>query len=191
MLDVVFHEPSGAQAVIVIQLKKTAPSQPWQALRIAASLDPTYGKLVIAVDEDVDPNNFDTVLWALATRMQPHLDVQITQGQSSMLDPSAAHPDLPNEKQWYPDPRGSSAMLIDATRKWSYPPVSLPPEACMLRAREIWEAAGLPALEPKSPWFGYSLGPWPQEYVDDANLAAEGRWMEVGERMKERGRPID
>jgi UbiD family decarboxylase len=189
--NVVFHEPSGAQGIIVIQMKKTNPSQPWQALRIAASLDPTYGKVCVAVDEDVDPFDIDAVMWALASRMQPHLDVQITQGQASMLDPSSAHPDLPNEKQWYPDPRGASSMLIDATRKWHYPPVSLPLREYMERAREIWEENGLPPLQPRQPWFGYTLGPWPEEYTADARLASQGRYLEIGERMGRQRRRID
>lgn len=191
ILNVVFHEPSGAQGIIVIQMKKTTQSQPWQALRIAASLDPTYGKVCIAVDDDIDPFDIDGVMWALASRMQPHLDVQITQGQASMLDPSSAHPDLPNEKQWYPDPRGASSMLIDATRKWHYPPVSLPLREHMERAMGIWADAGLPQLQPRQPWFGYTLGPWPEEYMEDAREAAQGRYLEIGRRMGEQRKPIE
>jgi len=33
----------------------------------------------------------------------------------------------------------------------------------MERAKKIWEELGLPKLKPESPWFGYSLGEWPDE----------------------------
>jgi len=184
VLDVVFHEAAGAMFLVVIRLKKRSPAQRMQAL-LAAALDPTYGKILIAVDDDVDPYDLDAVMWAATTRMQPHLDVQIIQQRASMLDPSAAHPDAPREQQWYPEPRGAGAMLIDATRKWDYPPVSLPKEEFMLRARHIWEEERLPALTPKRPWYGYPLGPWPAEWEEEADMAVKGRYFETGEKLRE------
>jgi 4-hydroxy-3-polyprenylbenzoate decarboxylase len=82
---------------------------------------------------------------------------------ASMLDPSAAPSDAPREQQFFPEPRGASGTLIDATRKWNYPPISLPKEEFMQRSRRIWEDERLPAQSPKTPWFGYPLGPWPAE----------------------------
>src|SRR5262245_53351258 len=79
--------------------------------------------------------------------------------------------------------RGASAMLIDATRKWNYPPISLPKEEFTQRARRIWEDERLPALSPKTPWFGYALGPWPAEWEEDADVAVKGRYYEAGEKL--------
>jgi 4-hydroxy-3-polyprenylbenzoate decarboxylase len=183
VMDVVFHESAGALFLMVIRLKKTSPAQPSQALLAAAALDPTYGKILIAVDDDIDPYDLNAVLWACATRMQPHLDVTIIQNRASMLDPSAAHPEAPREQQWYPKPRGAGALLIDATRKWDYPPVSLPKEEFMRRARQIWEDERLPSLSPKHPWYGYPLGPWPAEWEEEADIAVKGRYYETGEKL--------
>ncbi len=51
-------------------------------------------------------------------------------------------------------------MLIDATLKENFPPISLPKREYMERAKVIWEELGLPKLKPETPWFGYSLGEW-------------------------------
>jgi 4-hydroxy-3-polyprenylbenzoate decarboxylase len=78
-------------------------------------------------------------------------------------------------------------MLIDATRKWEYPPVSLPKKEFMERAKRIWEEEGLPSLEPKGLWFGYSLGSWTSEYEEEAELALRGEYYRTGEKLgKER-----
>lgn len=176
--NIVFHECGCAHHLVVIQMGKQNPAQPWQALRATAALDPTYGKIIIAVDEDIDPNDLDSVVWALATRTQPHLDIEIIQGRASMLDPSGAPPTAPSDEVWYPKPKGLSGMLIDATRKWPYLPVSLPAREFMERAREIWNELGLPALQAKNPWFGYTLGPWPEEYIEEAQKAAKSEYYE-------------
>src|SRR2546427_9246158 len=170
VIDIVFHESAGALNMMVIRLKKWSPAQPTQALLAAAALEPTYGKILIAVDEDIDPYDLDAVMWACSTRMQPHLDVTIIRNRASMLDPSAAPPDAPREQQFFPEPRGASAMLIDATRKWNYPPISLPKEEFMQRARRIWEDEKLAAPSPTPPWYGYSMGPGPADGVADVDL---------------------
>src|SRR5262249_6900082 len=82
--------------------------------------------------------------------------------------------------------RGASAMLIDATRKWNYPPISLPKEEFTQRARRIWEDERLPALSPKTPWFGYPLGPWPAEWEEEADVAVKSRYYETGEKAPRR-----
>ena len=53
-----------------------------------------------------------------------------------------------------------ASVLIDATMKEDFPPISLPKREYMERAKAIWEELGLPALRPQAPWFGYSLGEW-------------------------------
>jgi hypothetical protein len=39
-----------------------------------------------------------------------------------------------------------SSLLIDATRKADFPPLSLPKEEFMVRAKEIWEEIGSAAV---------------------------------------------
>lgn len=60
----------------------------------------------------------------------------------------------------------------------------------MERARAIWDELGLPPLTPQAPWFGYSLGDWPENLEHEARLAAQGRYFEVGE-LAQRGRRSD
>jgi 4-hydroxy-3-polyprenylbenzoate decarboxylase len=176
--------------MIVIRLKKQFGSQPAAAMMGVAALDSTQGKIIIAVDEDIDPYDMDSVLWALATRMQPHLDMQIVQNRVALLDPSSAPPESTPEEQFFPKPRGASTVMIDATRKWAYPPTSLPPEDIMRRSRQIWEELGLPALTPKQPWYGYPLGPWPAELSEQAELALKGRHYETGEKLVKQRKPV-
>jgi 4-hydroxy-3-polyprenylbenzoate decarboxylase len=84
---------------------------------------------------------------------------------------------------------GASAMLIDATRKWDYPPVSLPKKEYMERAKQLWERLELPKLKPQDPWFGYNLGLWSEEDESEAELAVKGEHYQTGEkRMQQRVR---
>lgn len=77
----------------------------------------------------------------------------------------------------------SSHMIIDATRKWSYPPTSLPKKEFMERAKMIWAEEGLPPLSPKAPWFGQSLGQWTKENEEEADLAVKGEYYKTGEKQ--------
>ena len=83
------------------------------------------------------------------------------------------------ERRPYPtslvSPQGGSIMLVDATRKWAYPPVSLPRKDYMEHAREVWQRLGLPELRPRVPWHGASLGRWPEECAQLVRLSEEGR----------------
>ncbi len=184
VLDVQLHESTGSYGLMVIQLKKTHPAQPWQALNAAVGLDPTIGKMIVAVDEDIDPNDADAVNWAMAFRMRPHLDVRITTGKASILDPSSAPPTAPVDEQRFPPPVGTSAILIDATRKWDYPPTSLPARGYMDKALARWKAEGLPPLSLRKPWHGYELGYWTEEARQEAEAATSGRYLETGERLR-------
>jgi 4-hydroxy-3-polyprenylbenzoate decarboxylase len=77
---------------------------------------------------------------------------------------------------------------MDATRKWDYPPVSLPKKPYMDHAREIWEELGLPPLTPRAPWYGYELGNWPAEYQRHADLAERGEFEEAARLLMSRRR---
>ena len=73
-------------------------------------------------------------------------------------------------------------MLIDATLKSNMPPIALPTKNYMEDAKELWDKLGLPPLQPQSPWHGYSLGDWSQEWSEMAKRATEGGYMENGRR---------
>jgi 4-hydroxy-3-polyprenylbenzoate decarboxylase len=61
----------------------------------------------------------------------------------------------------------------------------------MERAREIWRELQLPALELRSPWYGYQLGAWTRELEEEARLAVEGRHLETGAKLKNVRKRID
>ena len=53
----------------------------------------------------------------------------------------------------------------------------------MEKARKIWEEEGLPPLTPKMPWYGSSLGYWPEEIAEEAELALKGEHYKTGEKL--------
>jgi 3-polyprenyl-4-hydroxybenzoate decarboxylase len=120
------------------------------------------------------------VLWALCFRMQPDKDIRITPAKSIAMDPSIAPPE---DVRYATRALYGSAMMIDATMKWGYPPVSMPRREFMERAREIWEAEGLPPLTPKKPWHGYELGFWTDEDREEAEIALKGEHFKTGEKI--------
>lgn len=183
---VAFHESSGSMGLCVIQLKKNHNAQSWQVLNGAITIV-AWRKFVIVVDEDVNPHDLDSVTWALSFRVQPDRDIRIVKGMISALDPSTAPPEVPDgDFRRYPPPHGNSAILIDATAKWAYPPVSLPARRFMENARQIWDELGLPELKPKQPWYGYDLGAWTKELEQEAALAVQGEHYKTGEKLAQR-----
>jgi 4-hydroxy-3-polyprenylbenzoate decarboxylase len=171
---VMLHEPlTATQKLTVIQLRKPSQAEVWRALMAAVTFRPSMSKIVIAVDEDIDPENLDAVFWALGYRSQPHRDVQIIRGTD--VGHAPRH-----------DARGAaddSCLLWDATLKESFPPISLPKQEYMERAKKLWERLELPKLEPESPWYGYSLGDWNPELDIEAQLAVAGKFWETGEKI--------
>ena len=145
-----------------------------------------FGKMLVLVDEDIDPQDLESVVWAMSYRMQPHRDVTIIMpnAAASTMDYSVEAPGgAMHRDPTFQDMPRFSRMVIDATRKWIYPPVSLPRKDFMERALELWEREGLPKLSLKSPWYGYNLGFWTDEEKEEARLAVEGRYYETGEKQ--------
>ena len=135
------------------------------------------GKYVIAVNEDIDPDNADAVFWAMSYRANPALDLQILHHRDQGHGPRSKRNDGED-----------ASVLIDATMKEDFPPISLPKREYMERAKKIWEELGLPKLKPESPWFGYSLGEWPDELERAAELAVNGDYFETGKALVKRRR---
>ena len=187
IIEVAFHSIAVRQ-ICVIKMKKLNQAHVWQALHSMVGYNPATGKMVIAVDEDIDPRNLDSLFWAMAFRMQPHRDVLIIRNRTPQMDPSVFPPGQEAGNS-LDEIAGSSAMLIDATRKWDYPPVSLPKREYMERAKQLWERLELPKLKPQEPWFGYNLGLWSEEDEAEAALAVQGEHYQTGEkRLQQRVR---
>ena len=79
-------------------------------------------------------------------------------------------------------------MLIDATLKESFPPVSLPKREFMEKAAKIWDELGLPALTPEAPWYGYDLGEWNEDFEAMAKRATDSDYWETGKSFAQRRR---
>jgi len=190
---VVMHEPlTNLRKVIFVQFKHGAKqTEVWRALKGVAAHSGEVGKIVIAVDEDIDPENLDAVWWAIGYRSRPHLDVQTLRGQHK-----GHGPPFTADAETLED----SNLFINATLKFDLPPVSLPTKEHMENAKAKWERIageyGLPALRPQAPWHGYVITPseWSEELEEEARLAVEARYWETGDKMagrretQERGR---
>ena len=186
--DVAFYESCSSYYSCVVQIKKTNPAQPWQAIHAVLSYDSGSAKVVVVVDDDINPRDPDMVNWAIATRVRPEADVRIQPGRTAVMDFSYIHPEDPRGYA-YPEPHGASALTIDATRKGPYSPTCLPLRPYMERARTIWKELGLPPLTAKEPWHGYFLEYWPAELQEEAEWAVRGEWQRAGDRAKTRRKP--
>ena len=173
------HEPlTNIRKVITLVCERDMPTtEIWRALYGAAVLHRAAGKYVIAVNDDIDPENSDALLWAMSYRANPSLDMHV----------------LPHRDQGH-GPRSKrnggedASVLIDATLKENFPPISLPKREYMERAKAIWEELGLPKLKPQSPWFGYSLGEWSDDLDQAATRAVRGDYFETGKLLEKRRR---
>jgi UbiD family decarboxylase len=181
-----FFEFGGSAQVVAIRLKKKPEfGEAWNTLRAAASLvNLAWMKWVIVVDDDIDISDINMVFWALAWRVQPHRDIEINRGRLTDLDPSAAPCGSGFAERVYPEGKGGSQILIDATLKFPNPPISLPSRELMEAAKKIWEELKLPELTPKVPWFGYQLGYWPDSWEQATQMTLQGRYLETGEALK-------
>jgi UbiD family decarboxylase len=175
---VVMHEPlSNIRPVIFLQIANGTPrTEVWRALQGCASRFADCGKIVIAVDEDIDPTNTDAVIWSLAYRSNPVEDLHIQPYRSTGHGPKSG-------------PRGTdSTLLIDATIKHAMPPLALPARQFMERAVEIWRELGLGPLALRPPWHGYQLGDWNESWTEFARNAVAGDWTKNGENTFARRR---
>ena len=81
--------------------------------------------------------------WILAWRVRPEHDVRVIETPAAVeLDPSSFGPDAPEGGQ-----APGAKVVIDATRKWHYPGISLPPLEKLREVAADWESYGLPPLE--------------------------------------------
>jgi 4-hydroxy-3-polyprenylbenzoate decarboxylase len=175
---VVMHEPlTNLRKVIFLQFARGTPKpEVWRGLQGAATLQAQCGKLVIAVSEDINPENADAIFWSLAYRSDFSEDLLVAPYRSSGHGPKSGRGAL------------EGTLLIDATLKHDMPPLALPAEEYMTRAKAIWEELELPRIAPQSPWHGYDLGDWAPEWTGFADAAVAGDWRATGDQTFARRR---
>lgn len=118
----------------VVSLKQRYAGHAKRAGLIAAG-NAYMGRIVVVVDEDIDPSNLNDVMWAVATRSEPSESFDIIRNAwSAALDPRIP----PDEKQ-----KGNtshSKVIIDACRPYSWlERFPLASALTMEEAREIEE----------------------------------------------------
>jgi hypothetical protein len=170
------HEPlTGVLVLIVLVLDRgVAETEVWRALYGASSLHRFAGRWVIAVNEDIDPENSDAVLWAMCYRAQAQHDLKVLDRKDPGHGPRGPR-----------DNGEAASVLVNATLRGDYPPVALPAREFMERARVLWTELGLPDFVPQSPWHGYSLGFWPPHLAEQARMATDGDSFELGEKLRQ------
>jgi len=100
----------------VISVKQQYPGHSKEVGTAAAALltgGALTGKWIIVVDDDIDPSDWDDVMWAVSTRCDPKTSVDIVEGfLTSPLDPS-----LSPEKRAKGD-MTTAKVIIDACRPY-------------------------------------------------------------------------
>ena len=165
------HEPlTGLLRVTVVTCEENMPhTEIWRSLYNAAFFKGDCSKICIAVNEDIDVDNADALLWAISYRSNPVKDIKTVDFRGQGHGPKREH-----------SGEEDSSLLIDATMKSQMPPLALPAKQHMQRAMEIWQELGLPKLNVKSPWHGYSLGAWHEIWDAAGQRAAAGNYLENG-----------
>lgn len=106
---------TGGYFTAIVAVKQTYPGQSRQAaMAVVASSAGAYStKLIVVVDDDVDPTNLSLVWWAIGMRYQPDRGTDILhRGRASHVDPSLRM----EEGQDY-----TSRIIIDATTPFEWP----------------------------------------------------------------------
>lgn len=142
--DFCLTEASGNWRQLILQMAPQYPGQARNSLQLVGSLlEHSAPKVIIAVDEDIDPRDPFSVNWALVFRTNPKEDVIIDFNRTGdVLDPSWIPADRPRQERLG---KGSN-LLIDATVKHRIPEISLPPKEFMMRAYENWSRYKLPSF---------------------------------------------
>jgi UbiD family decarboxylase len=126
-----YAHPAAASGwgIVVVSMQQQYPGHAAQVLALTAQCPAAayYTKWIVAVDEDIDPTDFNDVLWALSTRCHPAEDIDTLRNTwSTGLDPSQFAADA--------RPYGSK-VLINACKPHRY--LKQFPASTLLR-REVY-----------------------------------------------------
>ena len=132
------HEIGGARMFNVVAIKQRYAGHAKQAGHILnqCGVGAYMSRYSVVVDEDIDPSNLQEVMWAVATRTDPSIDIDIIQrGMGSKNDPMfVAYP--------YQAPFSSKA-IIDACRPYDhlhdFPEVAEASEELQEQIRKKWK----------------------------------------------------
>jgi len=176
---VTMHEPlTNIRKIVTLTIEKGTPRvEIWRALNAMATQHRAIGKFIVAVDDDIDPDNADALLWAMAYRCNPALDMEMVKHRDQGHGPRSKR-----------NGGEDASLLFDATLKEPFPPISLPKREYMENAKQIWDELGLPQLKPQAPWFGVSLGEWGPEFDVMAERAVKSDYWITGDIIAQQRR---
>ena len=109
------HEIGGARMFNVVAIRQRYAGHARQAGHILSQcgVGAYMSRYSVVVDEDIDPANLQEVMWAVATRTDPAIDIDIIQrGMGSKNDPMFV--------AYRYDAAFSSKAVIDACRPWDH-----------------------------------------------------------------------
>jgi UbiD family decarboxylase len=109
------HEIGGARMFNVVAIRQRYAGHARQAGHILSQcgVGAYMSRYSVVVDEDIDPANLQEVMWAVATRTDPAIDIDIIQrGMGSKNDPMFV--------AYRYDAAFSSKAIIDACRPWDH-----------------------------------------------------------------------
>jgi 4-hydroxy-3-polyprenylbenzoate decarboxylase len=135
--DVVGAWQHVSQLMTVVALKQRYDGHAKRVALVAAAHS-YMARLVVVVDDDVDPSNLNDVMWAVATRCEPAEQVDIVRkAWSSALDPR-----IPPEQK-AAGITSHSKLIVDACRPFAWRDRFPPPSALSLaEARAIEDKWG-------------------------------------------------
>lgn len=131
----VFHN------LALVSIRKSFPGQARKVMQgLWGTGQMMFTKVIVVVDEDVNVQGGQEVLWKALNSIDPQRDILFVEGPVDALDHAA------------PQPLMGSKMGVDATRKWpqegyqrQWPGELKMDEAVRRRVDELWSALGLPA----------------------------------------------
>lgn len=92
---------------VIVSIKKAFPKHAQKVMNSLWGLrQMMYTKMIIVVDEDVDPNDISTVAWKVFNNIDPSRDLVISDGPLDALDHASNTPHY------------GSRLGVDATKKW-------------------------------------------------------------------------
>ena len=140
--DVHAIEAGGCTAILWVSVKKMYAGHIDQLVcGVMGYFGMSYYKWIVVTDDDVDIRDPFIRDWVLSWRVRPEEDMRVIPTEGAVeLDPSSMPPELGMEGAT------GAKIIIDATKKWEYPAVSLPPREYLERVIQDWNRYELPAL---------------------------------------------
>jgi UbiD family decarboxylase len=143
-----------AQLMTVVALKQRYAGHAKRAALIAAA-NSYMGRLIVVVDDDVDPSNLADVMWAVTTRCEPSEQIDIVRNAwSSALDPRITAEDKNSGSTSH------SKAIIEAVRPFAwmdkFPPTSALTQEEVREIERKWGAIISGRASGKAPPIGKS-----------------------------------